>query len=101
MNWVQKKRFAKGISNARIDEAYALARAAGAVGGKITGAGGGGFLMLYCEPASQEAVSYVLEGQGFKLMDFRFDFMGARVLMNAGLRISAENGLAMIGQMKP
>ena len=84
-NWVQKKQFAKGVSNPGIDEAYNLARQNGALGGKITGAGGGGFLMLYVEPSEQSAVTTALEVNGFKRMDFRFEAMGARVLMNSGL----------------
>ncbi len=87
-NWMQKKRFAAGVSNDLIDESYATARALGAVGGKITGAGGGGFLMLYCEEAYQPAVTEALEARGLRRMDFRFDNTGARVLMNAGLMIS-------------
>ena len=86
-NWVQKKQFANGVSNRAIDEAYELARSAGAVGGKITGAGGGGFLLLYCEPADQEGVTQALEAKGLKRMDFRFEYSGARVLMNAALQL--------------
>jgi D-glycero-alpha-D-manno-heptose-7-phosphate kinase len=88
-NWMQKKRFAAGVSNDLIDESYTAARALGAVGGKITGAGGGGFLMLYCEAPHQPAVTEALEARGLRRMDFRFDSTGARVLMNAGLMISA------------
>ncbi|GAA0492330.1 GHMP kinase [Paractinoplanes deccanensis] len=47
--WEQKKRISPRISTAYIDEAYAAARAAGALGGKITGAGGGGFMLIYCD----------------------------------------------------
>ena len=86
-NWAQKKRFAAGITNPRIDQAYEMAKEAGALGGKISGAGGGGFLLLYCEPDRQESVTQALEPHGFKRMDYRFDQMGARVLMNAGLNI--------------
>ena len=86
-NWERKKRLASGISNAAIDDAYALARANGALGGKITGAGGGGFLLLYCPPATQEAVTTALEATGLTRMDFHFDEGGARVLMNSGLRL--------------
>ena len=86
-NWVQKKQFAKGISNPMIDEAYALARQKGAIGGKIAGAGGGGFLMLYVEPPDQDAVTQALENIGLKRMDYRFESMGAQVLMNTGLSI--------------
>ena len=97
-NWQQKKRFAKGISSPRIDEAYHLARKAGAVGGKITGAGGGGFMMLYCEPGSRRGVTEALEGFGLKRMDFRFETTGARVLMNAGLKFP---NLALQDQIEP
>lgn len=89
-NWQQKKRFAGGVSNSFIDECYDLARQNGALGGKVTGAGGGGFLMLYCEPPSQGAVTQALEARGLKRMDFRFESEGARVLVNAGLRIAVN-----------
>ncbi len=86
-SWQQKKKFAGGISNPRIDECYDLARANGALGGKLAGAGGGGFLMVYCEPSCQAAVTRALEAKDLKRMDFRFETEGARVLVNAGLRI--------------
>jgi D-glycero-alpha-D-manno-heptose-7-phosphate kinase len=86
-NWMQKKRFAPGVTNPLIDESYETARALGAVGGKIAGAGGGGFLMLYCQRTHQPAVTAALESLGLLRMDFRFDSTGARVLMNAGLRL--------------
>jgi D-glycero-alpha-D-manno-heptose-7-phosphate kinase len=85
--WQHKKRFAAGISTSLIDECYTLALANGATGGKVTGAGGGGFLMIYSEPECQAAVTQALEAKGLKRMDFRFDSEGARVLVNAGLRI--------------
>lgn len=87
-SWERKKRFASNVSNARLDELYALARANGARGGKIAGAGGGGFLMLYCPPDAQEAVTRTLEAQGLKRMAFHLENGGARVLMNAGLRLN-------------
>ncbi len=97
-NWTEKKKFAKGISNPAIDDAYESALAAGAIGGKITGAGGGGFLMLYCDPPYQEAVTRTLEEKGLKRMDFHFDDMGARVLMNAGLSLNpAASSVALDG----
>ncbi len=85
--WQQKKKFAGGISNLQIDHCYELALANGALGGKLAGAGGGGFLMIYCEPLQQPAVTQALESKGLKRMDFRFETEGARVLVNAGLRI--------------
>lgn len=88
--WQQKKKFAGGISNLLIDECYDLALANGALGGKLAGAGGGGFLMIYCEPPQQTAVTQALEAKGLKRMDFRFETEGARVLVNAGLRIPSS-----------
>ena len=89
-NWEQKKRYAQGVSNTAIDEAYELARRAGATGGKITGAGGGGFLMIYCEAPYQAAVTQILERRCLRRMDYRFESQGAQVLMNAGLSIAPE-----------
>jgi D-glycero-alpha-D-manno-heptose-7-phosphate kinase len=86
-NWQNKKQFAGSVSNAFIDECYDVAKTNGAVGGKITGAGGGGFMLLFCEPRNQPAVTCALEAKGLKRMDFRFESEGARVLLNAGLRI--------------
>lgn len=87
-SWERKKRFAANVSNARIDELYSLARANGARGGKIAGAGGGGFLMLFCAPEYQDAVTRVLETAGLKRMTFHFETGGAKVLVNAGLRLN-------------
>lgn len=89
-NWEQKKRFARGISTPLIDRCYDSALEHGALGGKVAGAGGGGFLMLYCEPEHRPAVTQALQAQGLKRMDFRFETTGARVLMNAGLRLRVE-----------
>src|SRR5205085_7776971 len=86
-SWQVKKRLAKGISNPKIDEWYEVARANGALGGKITGAGGGGFLMLYCAEAYQEAVTSALELKGLVRMDFHFECSGAMVLMDALPRV--------------
>ncbi|MBI3914144.1 MAG: GHMP kinase [Chloroflexi bacterium] len=86
-NWQNKKQFAGGVTTPFIDECYALALQNGALGGKLTGAGGGGFLMIFCEPKFQTRVTEVLEARGLKRMDFRFESEGARVLVNAGLRI--------------
>ena len=89
-NWMYKKRFASGVTNPVIDECYEAALAAGAMGGKITGAGGGGFLMLYCQPVHQAAVTLALESRGLKGMDFHLERGGARVLLNAALQLSYE-----------
>ncbi len=87
--WCHKRRFARGVTNERIERAYALARARGALGGKIAGAGGGGFLMLYCEDGAAGRVQRALEAEGLRCMDYRFEADGARVLFNAGLRLQS------------
>ncbi len=53
-SWMLKKQLASKISNSDVDDLYEIARAAGATGGKIAGAGGGGFLLVYCPPGRQE-----------------------------------------------
>lgn len=53
-SWMLKKQLASKISNSDVDDLYEIARKAGATGGKIAGAGGGGFLLLYCPPGHQE-----------------------------------------------
>jgi D-glycero-alpha-D-manno-heptose-7-phosphate kinase len=69
-SWQLKKQLASQISNGTLDEMYGAARRAGAIGGKISGAGGGGFLLLYCPPPKQDAVRdalYHLQELPFKL----------------------------------
>ena len=81
-SWQEKRRLAPGLSTGFIDECYNLALQNGASAGKITGAGGGGFLMLYCQEQAQESVTRALEDRGLKRMNFRFDQQGATVLLN-------------------
>jgi D-glycero-alpha-D-manno-heptose-7-phosphate kinase len=80
--WQAKKRVSGKISNPRIDHLYELALRNGASGGKITGAGGGGFLLLYCESERQEAVRSALHVEGIQEMAFAFDSNGAQVIVN-------------------
>ena len=80
--WQAKRRVSSKISTPRIDQLYALARQHGAIGGKITGAGGGGFLLLYCEKDRQPAVREVLLTEGVQEMTFGFDMQGAQVIVN-------------------
>lgn len=89
-NWQEKRRFAKGVSNPFIDECYEVAMRAGAWGGKITGAGGGGFLLLCCEEAFQSEVTRELERRGLMRVDFHLGDLGARAIMNSGLRLTTH-----------
>ena len=81
-SWQEKRRLAPGLSTGFIDECHELALRQGAAAGKITGAGGGGFLLLYCEEQSQESVTLALEERGLKRMNFHFDKQGATVVLN-------------------
>lgn len=81
-SWQYKKQLVSGISDDFIDGCYDDARRAGAIGGKVAGAGGGGFLMLCCPEFSHQAVIQAMEAKGLRRMDFRFDPLGANVLSN-------------------
>lgn len=81
-HWQNKKRRSSKISTPRIDRWYEIAKENGAVGGKIIGAGGGGFLMLYCPNATKGVVRRTLAAEGLREMPFDFDFEGAKVLVN-------------------
>lgn len=77
-NWMLKKSLAAGISNPLIDKAYEKAMAAGALGGKLLGAGGAGFMIFYVRPEKQETVRNALAG--LREMDFEMDNSGASIV---------------------
>jgi D-glycero-alpha-D-manno-heptose-7-phosphate kinase len=79
-NWVQKRRLASGVTNPEIEQMYELARGAGALGGKIAGAGGGGFLLLYCPLERQNSVRQALSAYRQFPIDLSRD--GSRVIFN-------------------
>jgi len=81
-HWENKKRRSGAVSNPEIDGWYEIAREAGALGGKVIGAGGGGFLMLYCPIRKKGAVRQALAAAGLKEMSYSFDFQGAKVMVN-------------------
>jgi D-glycero-alpha-D-manno-heptose-7-phosphate kinase len=81
-SWKIKKKVSSRISNPRINQIYDAALARGALGGKITGAGGGGFLLLYCEKQKQGAVRAAMREFGLKEMKFHFDLAGTKVVYN-------------------
>lgn len=76
--WEIKKQFAGGVSNDMIDGMYRAAKDAGAAGGKILGAGGGGFLLLYVPPHKQDAVRQALGG--YREVPFGTDAQGSRII---------------------
>ena len=76
--WQLKRQTGSAISTDSIDELYARGRKAGALGGKLLGAGGGGFLLFYVEPEYQEAVKKAMEG--LMHIPFKFEDSGTRVI---------------------
>jgi D-glycero-alpha-D-manno-heptose-7-phosphate kinase len=78
-HWERKKQRSGGMSNGKIDEWYTHAMANGAVGGKLIGAGGGGFLMFYTEDKTR--LRHALAGTGLREVRFRFDFEGTKTLI--------------------
>jgi D-glycero-alpha-D-manno-heptose-7-phosphate kinase len=79
-NWELKRRLASGISNPAIEEMYERARASGALGGKICGAGGGGFLLVYCSPERQERLAKGM--QDYRMLPFALERDGSKVIFN-------------------
>jgi D-glycero-alpha-D-manno-heptose-7-phosphate kinase len=80
-HWQTKKNLSRKISDARIDRLYEKAKENGALGGKIMGAGGGGFFMFYCEE-HRNRLRRAMADEGLREMRFRFDLEGTKVLIN-------------------
>jgi D-glycero-alpha-D-manno-heptose-7-phosphate kinase len=78
VHWEHKKQRSANMSNPHIDEWYDIARANGAVGGKLIGAGGGGFLMFYAEDKAR--LRKAMREAGLEEVRFRFDFEGTAVV---------------------
>lgn len=78
--WETKKQFASGVSNPLVDDMYDRAISAGALGGKILGAGGGGFMLLYVPAMSKENVRGALKE--FKEIPFAIDMQGSRIIFS-------------------
>jgi D-glycero-alpha-D-manno-heptose-7-phosphate kinase len=83
-HWTNKRKLASNMTDSTIDEHYDAARKAGAIGGKLMGAGGGGFFMFYVRAAERRRVHEALAKRGLRPMRFRFDFDGARIAASLG-----------------
>ena len=80
-HWERKKYRSKSMTNSQIDGYYQLARDNGALGGKLIGAGGGGFLMFYTEDKTR--LRHVMTAAGLREVRFRFDFAGSQVIVQS------------------
>jgi D-glycero-alpha-D-manno-heptose-7-phosphate kinase len=75
-SWQLKRGFTASVSNARVDDIYAAAISAGALGGKLLGAGGGGFFLFFVQPRFRKAVTETLRSAGCRISAFRFESRG-------------------------
>ena len=80
IGWKSKKKFAKNITNEYVDKLYDLGIEHGALGGKLTGAGGGGHLLFYCDPSKQKNLIEKMQSQGLKQVQCKFYESGCKVL---------------------
>jgi len=81
VHWETKKKFSQKMSSSKIDEYYEMGLKNGASGGKIVGAGGGGFLLFYCE-SNKKQLRMAMTNLGLKELPFRFDRDGCKVVYN-------------------
>jgi D-glycero-alpha-D-manno-heptose-7-phosphate kinase len=82
VHWENKKKISEKISDGQINHWYQVGRDNGAIGGKLMGAGGGGFLMFYCHNSDKARLRRALREEGLREMTFDFDVEGAKVLVN-------------------
>jgi D-glycero-alpha-D-manno-heptose-7-phosphate kinase len=80
-HWEHKKRRSGGMTNPKIDEWYELGMKSGAVGGKLVGAGGGGFLMFLANDRNK--LRHAMAGAGLEEVRFKFDFEGTKMVMSS------------------
>jgi D-glycero-alpha-D-manno-heptose-7-phosphate kinase len=78
-HWQHKKRRSGGMSNPKIDEWYELAMKSGASGGKVIGAGGGGFLLFHARDKTK--LRHAMIGAGMREVRFRFDYEGTKIVV--------------------
>ncbi len=80
-HWQYKKKLSSGVSNKRFDNIYSVAKSNGALGGKISGAGGGGFFTFYCDKKHQQLRNAMIN-EGLIELDYNFDFDGSKIISN-------------------
>lgn len=81
-HWLEKKKISTKMTSGRIDKWYDKAMASGALGGKLMGAGGGGFLLFCADNGRRKELRSAMEAEGLRYMDFRFDWEGSKELVN-------------------
>lgn len=81
-HWTNKRRLASNMTDSTIDDHYEAARSAGAIGGKLMGAGGGGFFMFYARAHERRQVVEAMLARGLRPLRFHFESGGARIVSN-------------------
>ena len=81
-HWQEKKAISSKMSSSNVDGWYEKALHHGALGGKLMGAGGGGFLLFCCKNGKRRELRSAMEKEGLRYMDFQFDWEGSKVLVN-------------------
>jgi D-glycero-alpha-D-manno-heptose-7-phosphate kinase len=81
-HWIAKRKLASKMTDSVLDEHYEAARKAGAIGGKLMGAGGGGFFMFYVRPSERRRFTETMAQRGLRPLRFHFDMDGARIVAN-------------------
>lgn len=81
-HWEKKRRLTSNMTDEKLDDIYETARRAGAIGGKLMGAGGGGFFMFYVRPAERRRFVEAMKARDLRILRFRFDDAGARIVAN-------------------
>lgn len=84
--WERKKEVGKAVTSYRLDELYTRGRQAGATGGKVLGAGGGGHLLLFCLPENRKMVVTAMENAGCRHVPFQFEDTGSTVVFDGRLK---------------
>jgi D-glycero-alpha-D-manno-heptose-7-phosphate kinase len=78
-SWLSKRELSSSISNPEIDRLYELGLQNGAYGGRLLGAGGGGYLLFYCPPKKRSQLTKALKNSGGEILNFNFEFGGTKV----------------------
>lgn len=79
-HWIAKRQISKDMTNEWVDSLYAGALGNGAIGGKLIGAGGGGFLLFVCQDGRRKELIRYMLSHGLRFVDFKFDFDGVKVM---------------------
>jgi D-glycero-alpha-D-manno-heptose-7-phosphate kinase len=90
-SWLLKRALADGITNPAIDAVYDSARTLGALGGKVLGAGGGGYLLLHVDPSRRDEIARHLQTSGLRLREFRLVGLGARASAVSARRMAVSS----------